>query len=68
MTAVGSNWTQPTLVTTGKIDETTEIYRKGVSEEHPVEDCFRDTGNAPTPMRRVPTNKGDELRPMFDVV
>ena len=51
------------LVTLAKREEITEVYRRTVWTEAPVEDCFRDTGKPPTPVRWVVTNKGDKLHP-----
>ena len=51
------------LVTMAKREEITEIYRRAVWSEAPVEDCIRDTGKPPIPVRWVSTNKGDKLYP-----
>ena len=51
------------LCTEAKRKEITEVYRRGVWQERPVEDCFRDTGKPPIPVRWVCTNKGDSLHP-----
>ena len=51
------------LVTLAKHEEITEVYRRSVWTESPVEDCIRDTGNSPIPVRWVVTNKGDKLHP-----
>ena len=51
------------LVTMAKHEELTEVYRRSVWSEAPVEDCVRDTGKPPIPARWVVTNKGDKLHP-----
>jgi len=51
------------LVTLAKHDEITEVYRRSVWTEAPVEDCIRDTGKPPIPVRWVVVNKGDKLHP-----
>ena len=51
------------LVTLAKHEEVTEVYRRSVWTEAPVEDCIRDTGKPPIPVRWVVTNKGDKLHP-----
>ena len=53
----------PELVTEAKRVEITEVYRRGVWVERPVEDCIRDIGKPPTPVRLACTNKGDALHP-----
>ena len=53
----------PELVTEAKREEITEVYRRGVWEEHPVEDYIRDTGKPPIPVRWVVTNKCGKLHP-----
>ena len=50
-------------VTFAKHVELTGMYRRQVWVERPVEDCYRDTGRPPIPVRWVVTNKGDELHP-----
>ena len=37
----------PELVSGAKREEITEIYRRGVWLEQPVEDCFREAGKPP---------------------
>ena len=39
------------------------MYRRQVWVEKYIEDCFRDIGKPPIPVRWVKTNKGDELHP-----
>ena len=51
------------LVTVAKREEITETYRRAVWSEKLVEDCLRDTGKPPIPVRWVVTNKGDRLHP-----
>ena len=51
------------LVTVAKREEITEMYRRTVWKEKPVEECFQDTGKPPIPVRWVVTNKGDRLHP-----
>ena len=51
------------LVTIAKREEITEIYRRTVWREKPVEECYNDTGKSPIPVRWVVTNKGDRLHP-----
>ena len=50
-------------VTFAKNEELTEMYRRQAWVERSVEDCYRDTGKPPIPVRWVVTNKGDELHP-----
>ena len=51
------------LVTLAKREEVTEMYRREAWVERSIEDCFRDTGKPPIPVRWVVANKGDALRP-----
>jgi len=51
------------LVTIAKREEITEMYRRTVWEEEPIESCFKETGKPPIPVRWVVTNKGDKLHP-----
>ena len=51
------------LVTLAKREEIAEMYRRKVWVEKSVEDCLRDTGKLPIPVRWVVTNKGDRLHP-----
>ena len=51
------------LVTLPKHEEITDVYRRSVWTEAPVENCIRDTGKPPIPVRWVVTNKGDKLHP-----
>lgn len=51
------------LVTLARREEVTEMYRREVWVARSIEDCFRDTGQPPIPVRWVVTNKGDVLRP-----
>ena len=53
----------PPLVTLAKREEVTEMYRREVWVERSVEDCLRDTGKPPIPVRWVVTNKGDAMHP-----
>ena len=53
----------PKLVTAAKREEITEVYRRGVWKERPVEECYEKTGKPPIPVRWVVTNKGDDLHP-----
>ena len=53
----------PTLTTSAKCEEITEMYRRSVWLERWVEDCDRDTGTPPMPVRWVKTNKGDKMDP-----
>ena len=53
----------PPLVTLAKREEVTEMYRREVWIERSVEDCFRDIGKPPIPVRWVVANKGDALHP-----
>ena len=39
------------------------MYSREVWLEKPIEDCFRDTGKPPIPVRWVTTNKGDAFHP-----
>ena len=39
------------------------MYRRSVWLEKWVEDCYRDTGKPPLPVRWVKTNKGDKMDP-----
>ena len=49
------------LITLARREEITEMYRRKVWVEKSVEDCLRDTGKLPIPVRWVVTNKGDRL-------
>jgi len=51
------------LVTIAKREEITEMYRRAVWKEELVEDCYRDIGKPPIPVRWVVMNKGDRLHP-----
>ena len=51
------------LVTLAKREEITEMYRRQVWIEKPIEECMKDTGKPPIPVRWVVTNKGDTLHP-----
>ena len=53
----------PPLVTLAKREEVTEMYRRQVWIDKPMEDCLGDTGKPPIPVRWVVTNKGDTLHP-----
>ena len=51
------------LVTLAKREEVTEMYRREVWVKQSIEDCFRDTGKPPIPVRWVVTNKGGRSAP-----
>ena len=51
------------LVTLAKRDEITGMYRRQVWIEKPIEECMKDTGKPPIPVRWVVANKGGTLHP-----
>ena len=53
----------PELATEAEREEIAGVYRRRVWDEHPIDNCIRDTGKPPIPVRWVCANKGDSLHP-----
>ena len=51
------------LVTIAKREEISEMYRRTVWLEKTIEECLKETGKLPIPVRWVVTNKGDAFHP-----